>query len=221
MGSEGNSFGEADRGLLTFSIFPAMLRAQGLAMDRETVFEFIIAKDDSDCISIPYHVVSGEGGLVRLVRTPSISPYSEDCFDQIRRWHRNCSDNHTMCRRRNIQLPKRLLDVLPHIRKIINSDGNDNCSDDEMGSLIETRTSTEPSRELLYIALSYCWGGWAGLITKKENLTRMMHSIPMDELPGAVRDAVLVCRKYGIRHLWVDALCICQDDPTEWSDEVS
>jgi Heterokaryon incompatibility protein (HET) len=90
-----------------------------------------------------------------------------------------------------------------------------------MISLIETRPSTEPSRELLYIALSYCWGDWAGLMTKKENLTRMMHSIPMDELPGAVRDAVLVCRKYGIRHLWIDALCICQDDPTEWSSEVS
>jgi hypothetical protein len=48
-----------------------------------------------------------------------------------------------------------------------------------------------------------------------------MESIPWDTLPQTLRDAVTVCRKLDIKYLWVDALCIVQDDPDEKAIEIS
>lgn len=41
----------------------------------------------------------------------------------------------------------------------------------------------------------------------------------MEELPETLNDAIIVTRYLGIRHLWIDALCIIQDDPVDWSQE--
>lgn len=41
----------------------------------------------------------------------------------------------------------------------------------------------------------------------------------MEFLPHTFRDAVMVTRSFGIRYLWIDALCIVQDDPEDWAKE--
>ena len=43
----------------------------------------------------------------------------------------------------------------------------------------------------------------------------------METLPKTLRDAVLVTRWMGIQYLWVDALCIVQDDRRDWERESS
>ncbi len=45
--------------------------------------------------------------------------------------------------------------------------------------------------------------------------------IPIPSLSKSVQDAVLVCRRLGIRYLWVDALCIVQDDTDERQREAA
>ena len=47
-----------------------------------------------------------------------------------------------------------------------------------------------------------------------------MVRIEFEDLPGTIRDAVLVCRAIGIRFLWVDMLCIIQDDPQDKLEQV-
>jgi hypothetical protein len=47
------------------------------------------------------------------------------------------------------------------------------------------------------------------------------HAIPMIRLPHVVRDAILIVRKLGLRYLWVDALCIIQDDLEDVRSEIS
>lgn len=41
----------------------------------------------------------------------------------------------------------------------------------------------------------------------------------MTDLPATLRDAVQVVRYLGIRYLWIDSLCICQDDREDWARE--
>lgn len=74
-----------------------------------------------------------------------------------------------------------------------------------------------------YAALSYCWGSdLVGVLkTEQDNLKAHRDGIPLDSLSKTVQDAVLVCRGLGIRYLWVDALCIVQDDTNDWRRESS
>jgi hypothetical protein len=64
-----------------------------------------------------------------------------------------------------------------------------------------------------YAALSYCWGddGKLGCCTK-ETLDQKRRGIPVDTLPRTIQDGILMTRKLGIQYLWVDRLCIVQDD---------
>lgn len=72
-----------------------------------------------------------------------------------------------------------------------------------------------------YVALSHCWGPTPSSITKTEagNKHRRMQEIPIDELSQNFRHAVEVTRALGYRYLWIDSLCIVQDDPQDWAVE--
>ncbi|KAL8910062.1 MAG: hypothetical protein Q9171_004616 [Xanthocarpia ochracea] len=48
----------------------------------------------------------------------------------------------------------------------------------------------------------------------------MCTEIPLEDLPQTFRDAICVTRNLGYRYLWIDSLCIVQDDPKDW-DTVS
>ncbi|KAL8919614.1 MAG: hypothetical protein Q9172_004917 [Xanthocarpia lactea] len=43
--------------------------------------------------------------------------------------------------------------------------------------------------------------------------------IDMASLPRTFRDAIFACRKFGVRYLWIDALCIMQDSEQDWKTE--
>lgn len=45
--------------------------------------------------------------------------------------------------------------------------------------------------------------------------------INIRETPQTFKDAVLITRRLGIRYLWIDSLCICQDDADDWARESS
>ncbi|KAI1207499.1 HET-domain-containing protein [Annulohypoxylon truncatum] len=74
-----------------------------------------------------------------------------------------------------------------------------------------------------YVALSYCWGSGKDaerqLKTTKDILDNHVQGIKAERLPGTVADAVKVCRGIGVRYIWVDALCIIQDDEEDWARE--
>lgn len=44
-------------------------------------------------------------------------------------------------------------------------------------------------------------------------------AIDLWRLPKTIQDAVEVSRKLKVKYIWVDALCICQDDNDEWARE--
>lgn len=64
-----------------------------------------------------------------------------------------------------------------------------------------------------YAALSHCWG-LTRFVTTAQNLPDRLHKISVPEMPRTFQDAILVTRRIGIRYLWIDSLCILQEDPT-------
>jgi len=106
------------------------------------------------------------------------------------------------CRVQNTSfIPRRLLDV--------------GSIDDPHVFLVELQ---EPAQ---YVSLSYCWGtDLAGIVTTTaSNLSNHFKHISLQSLPRTIQDAITVCRRTEIQYIWVDALCIIQDDGNDWETE--
>jgi hypothetical protein len=72
-----------------------------------------------------------------------------------------------------------------------------------------------------YVALSYCWGGDQVIKSMKHTIKDWTVSLPFEILPKTLQDAIIVTSKLDIRYLWVDALCIIQDDAEDMAREIS
>ncbi|KAF8854270.1 HET-domain-containing protein [Acephala macrosclerotiorum] len=69
-----------------------------------------------------------------------------------------------------------------------------------------------------YAALSYVWGRAKVLCALAENVEKLEQPGSLkqpeflDQIPWTIRDAMQATREIGLRYLWVDSLCIIQDD---------
>jgi hypothetical protein len=72
-----------------------------------------------------------------------------------------------------------------------------------------------------YAALSHCWGRQQQLTTTTQTLQTRLDGIPFEVLPKTFQDAVTVVRNLGMHYLWIDSLCIIQDDPLDWNAEAA
>ncbi|KAJ7537170.1 hypothetical protein O6H91_12G101300 [Diphasiastrum complanatum] len=76
-----------------------------------------------------------------------------------------------------------------------------------------------------YVALSYVWGQARMLQATKSNSAELEKdgglSMHHQELPQTIKDAMLLVPKLGERYLWVDSLCIIQDDPDDKHSQIS
>jgi len=57
--------------------------------------------------------------------------------------------------------------------------------------------------------------------TTKETVGKFEQSIPFEDLPRTFREAVIITRKLNVRYLWIDSLCIIQDDSADWEREAA
>jgi len=70
-----------------------------------------------------------------------------------------------------------------------------------------------------YLTLSHCWGGEEFLTTTHTNLCAYECSLPIDSLSRTFQDAFLATVKLNFQYIWIDSLCIVQDDPDDWKRE--
>jgi hypothetical protein len=65
-----------------------------------------------------------------------------------------------------------------------------------------------------YLALSYVWGGVPAFRCTLENLEALETpgGLCFEDLPRTIRDAITLASGIGERYIWVDSLCIVQDD---------
>ena len=139
---------------------------------------------------------------------PSVSTASPSSFAVARRWLRGCKEHHPNCRHEQLSvasnaLPTRLLDV---------------------GSLNEPASCqlflpSQPSNRVEYLTLSHKWGGAIVYKLTKATLESMLQGISLNDLPLTFQHAILITRNLGYRYLWIDSLCIIQDDVDDWAFE--
>ena len=77
---------------------------------------------------------------------------------------------------------------------------------------VVTRPSSEP-----YVALSYVWGRVSTVEARCDNINelaqpRSLSSSSGFQIPKTIRDAIRLAKLLGEKYLWVDSLCIVQDD---------
>lgn len=122
------------------------------------------------------------------------APSEDSNFRAIERWLNFCNKNHT-CHLGDLPLlPTRALDVGP-------PDGS-----------TDPILSVNPNRRDRYVALSYCWGKGQKTITTRHTLEKFRIGIQTSTLSQSLQDAVMITRRIGLRYLWIDALCIVQEE---------
>lgn len=57
------------------------------------------------------------------------------------------------------------------------------------------------------------------LKTTRDTLGMWKKSIPWSAIPKTFSDAIFITRRIGVRYLWIDSLCIIQDDERDWMVE--
>ncbi|KAI0442318.1 HET-domain-containing protein [Xylaria telfairii] len=145
---------------------------------------------------------SGEVEIVYRKASEGLKPIIEGRINwrTVQQWIRQCTQ-HPRCTRSKLSpIPQgfRLLDVSN--RKLI--------SDFQLGSKL--------GGNIKFVALSYVWGkpdissDNALISSNKHELTT--NGLGNMNLPKAIEDAITVCRELDQRFLWVDRLCIQQDD---------
>ena len=72
-----------------------------------------------------------------------------------------------------------------------------------------------------YMTLSHCWGKSQFLRLTTSTLNRLQKGFALAELPPTFQDAIMVTRALGMNFLWIDALCIIQDNFVDWQHEAT
>jgi hypothetical protein len=135
-------------------------------------------------------------------------PTSDIQLSLIKKWLQFCDENHGCmslhASTSRPSLPTRLIDV--------------GIAGEASLRLVESYDQQNAK----YCALSHCWGRLTDkekFCTYQDNRQAFLSSISLDEMPRTFRDAVDITRALKVRYLWIDSVCIVQDDPEDWEAE--
>jgi len=78
---------------------------------------------------------------------------------------------------------------------------------------------TESTIDSRYICFSHCWGTKRPLVTTRDNIRSWKEAIAWHLIPKTFQDAIEYTRALKIRYLWIDSLCIIQDDIQDWQTQ--
>ncbi|KAG4280522.1 heterokaryon incompatibility protein [Fusarium proliferatum] len=132
---------------------------------------------------------------------------SDAAFGWFRNQLESCVQNHRLCNEFNIaKLPPRVLDLGPPGTAGLDTDIK----------LVSTLGLQDR-----YVCLGYCWGGTIDIRLLRNRYHGYLRRIPWDILPQGYQDAIELTRKLGIRYIWIDSLCIVQDDEDDWRQQAS
>jgi hypothetical protein len=123
-----------------------------------------------------------------------------------------CIDEHPVCQTQPTErayMPTRILDLG------VIGDGATDMSSRRGVRLVE---SAGLAGERKYACLSYRWGS-NNVRTMRATYEQHRDGIAFKDLTLAFQDTVHIVRRLGLRYLWIDSLCIVQDDEEDWRAE--
>ncbi|KAI0193530.1 heterokaryon incompatibility protein-domain-containing protein [Xylaria flabelliformis] len=133
----------------------------------------------------------------------------EETITQIQNWYSSCVSSHDNCNLiSGTYVPTRLLDIQSPdcVSKV---------------RLLETQADILGS-PIDYVCLSHCWAGiLPACITLKSTLEQNLREIPWASIPKTFQDVIGVLRSLAFRYLWIDSMCIIQDDSDDWAREAA
>ncbi|KAI1075532.1 heterokaryon incompatibility protein-domain-containing protein [Whalleya microplaca] len=119
----------------------------------------------------------------------------------LNNWIGRCENHHDVCTGSVSKLPRRVIDLSTDRPRLFET------TRDHFGK---------------YVTLSHCWGQdtrrqptkttWANIQARKRE-------IDPNELCVLFRDVFDLVKKMGYQYVWIDSLCIVQDDESDWQDQ--
>ncbi|KAI1768517.1 heterokaryon incompatibility protein-domain-containing protein [Hypoxylon sp. FL1150] len=122
---------------------------------------------------------------------------SPEALEHLKEWLRKCNGVHSCRPNDDTELPARLVKVTDNQVKVVDTEG----------------------QKGRYTTLSHRWGIGETFKLTTGNATKMNDNIPWDSIPRTYQDAIKVTRGLGVDYIWIDSLCIIQDNLEDWKRE--
>jgi len=137
-------------------------------------------------------------GQARIIAVKNFA--NDRLIDILQSWLKDCKA-HEICQSSSLPniSPARIINV-----------ANDQLRLEEPGILQEP-----------YVALSHRWGSSNLPRGTKATMELLKNSINWNTLTQTFQDAIMLTRKLGFHYIWIDSLCIIQDDENDWRVEAS
>jgi hypothetical protein len=134
-----------------------------------------------------------------------------EALSQVKDWFEDCRSHHEDCKNTISHQPIAADEMNKLPTRVIDVGATE--AENKI-RLMETAGSPDGH----WVALSHCWGKKENhpLKTTQANLTRHLNDIALSSLPKTFQDAVTATRVLGFRYLWIDSLCIVQDNKDDW-----
>lgn len=140
---------------------------------------------------------------MEIKKWPRIGPGScvpestecEESLQQLQKWFEGCRKNHPICDTERRGLPRRVIDI---------------GSSAEFPKNIRLYESHHELKD--YACPSYRWPKVPSMRTLRCNIEQYKADIPFETLPLTFQHTLQVAHVLGVQYVWIDAVCIIQDD---------
>lgn len=132
---------------------------------------------------------------------------SKSSIDFLLSKFRSCCESHLTCSQRSNLTPGW------HPKRILEIEGAD-------PQIISLRNREEFFFKP-YVTLSHCWGNLKPLQLTAESEASLRAGVSTELLPKTFRDAIDITNELSISYIWIDSLCIFQDDLRDWHEEAA
>lgn len=135
-----------------------------------------------------------------VTRPPILGSSFRDICALAQTWINKCGNHESCDSVQKTDLPARILSLSGDI-------GN-----------ISVKLVENTGARARYCALSHCWGpvDKRPLRTTRDNLEQHMLDITFSHMPKTFREAISFAYGLGVEYIWIDSLCIIQDDAQDW-----
>ncbi|KAI0973042.1 heterokaryon incompatibility protein-domain-containing protein [Xylaria arbuscula] len=128
-----------------------------------------------------------------------VASSSQIDFEMVKRWLKTCEEGHTKC--------------VPNEGPFNRNLSFFRCID------VEEMCITPVPITSRYVALSYKWGECKPFLLLKSNKDDLFAKDGLrrswDSIPKTIRDSIDFVRSVGCRYVWIDQVCLIQDDPDD------